>query len=691
MAIKSYSKYVYYFKSLGTCIFIFGGCWLVYQARETSQLLRSTLATNVLNLEQNQAHYIYLDSHQKDVYIYNNEDPAEGKPSLLNVVTKWWTSLNQSIAYRHFNVAKHGTKNQRTRAVYCLGALKHLQSWHYQHIAQMMDSRTAVALARIPDSDLRFFLKPPYHFVDKKLYEIIDQLYQLLVDMDKLCQSSHSCLIHFLHKKFYSSRKNLEFDHELSSTDFTATPTISWDEQLLMQCIEAIYHHTSIEQFSRNLADAHGLSALMEVKKKFADNIDVCVLLAKIISNLSMHSELLDVIFQSGWIGVLAAWSRHKDIRLAGPAARALFNLDEDANNGEKFPRRIYLLHPMNRTRTKPKADVVFIHGLLGGIFISWRQRDPDPSLKFVEPRSKESEDLLIKIVKEYPQEFLEDLAHDLQIREWKKIGHDYEIVLHDCPVSMNSLASGPFTCPGNEICTEYQENYLTRTECWPKDWLPNDVPSVRVIGINYDTSLSWWSPPCPIEILRSTISERSLEFTKKLVTAGVGKRPIIWVCHSMGGLLVKQMLVEESKTGDKHRLCDNTKGIIFYSTPHRGSHVATLKQTTQMLLWPSVEVQELREESPQLLKLHEEFKKMLEQYKMEIVSFSETKSTLVSALKVPLQIKFVLPESANPGVGEFYEIPQDHLSICKPASKHSFLYRKIVDVLKKMIADNNN
>lgn len=75
----------------------------------------------------------------------------------------------------------------------------------------------------------------------------------------------------------------------------------------------------------------------------------------------------------------------------------------------------------------------------------------------------------------------------------------------------------------------------------------------------------------------------------------------------------------------------------------------------------------------------------------MEIVSFSETKSTLVSALKVPLQIKFVLPESANPGVGEFYEIPQDHLSICKPASKHSFLYRKIVDVLKKMIADNNN
>lgn len=103
-------------------------------------------------------------------------------------------------------------------------------------------------------------------------------------------------------------------------------------------------------------------------------------------------------------------------------------------------------------------------------------------------------------------------------------------------------------------------------------------------------------------------------------MTAGVGKRPIIWACHSMGGLLVKQMLVEgikidlteklifkvnlninyvfyvEWRTGDKHNLLRNTKGIVFYSTPHRGSHIAAFNQTTQMLVWPSVEVQELRE-----------------------------------------------------------------------------------------------
>lgn len=55
-------------------------------------------------------------------------------------------------------------------------------------------------------------------------------------------------------------------------------------------------------------------------------------------------------------------------------------------------------------------------------------------------------------------------------------------------------------------------------------------------------------------------------------------------------------ILLIEWKTGDKHDICKNTKAILFYGTPHRGSHVAALKQMTQMLVWPTVEVQELRE-----------------------------------------------------------------------------------------------
>lgn len=55
-------------------------------------------------------------------------------------------------------------------------------------------------------------------------------------------------------------------------------------------------------------------------------------------------------------------------------------------------------------------------------------------------------------------------------------------------------------------------------------------------------------------------------------------------------------ILFIEWRNGDQNNICKNTRGIVFYSTPHRGSRVAALKQATQMVLWPSIEVQELRE-----------------------------------------------------------------------------------------------
>lgn len=72
----------------------------------------------------------------------------------------------------------------------------------------------------------------------------------------------------------------------------------------------------------------------------------------------------------------MAAWSRDEDIRLSAPAARALANLDLDDNKGEIYSQRIYPLHPLHRNRTQRKMDVIFIHGLLGGVFVTWRQRD---------------------------------------------------------------------------------------------------------------------------------------------------------------------------------------------------------------------------------------------------------------------------------------------------------------------------
>lgn len=52
----------------------------------------------------------------------------------------------------------------------------------------------------------------------------------------------------------------------------------------------------------------------------------------------------------------------------------------------------------------------------------------------------------------------------------------------------------------------------------------------------------------------------------------------------------------------------------------------------------------------------------------MRVVTFVETKSTVVTAMK--FNFLLVEPKSGNPGVGEYFEIPQDHLGICKPGNR---------------------
>lgn len=52
--------------------------------------------------------------------------------------------------------------------------------------------------------------------------------------------------------------------------------------------------------------------------------------------------------------------------------------------------------------------------------------------------------------------------------------------------------------------------------------------------------------------------------------------RPIIFVCHSLGGLVVKEALITSKSYVERHptlaTIAVNTMGIIFMGTPHRGS-----------------------------------------------------------------------------------------------------------------------
>jgi hypothetical protein len=53
-----------------------------------------------------------------------------------------------------------------------------------------------------------------------------------------------------------------------------------------------------------------------------------------------------------------------------------------------------------------------------------------------------------------------------------------------------------------------------------------------------------------------------------------IESRPLIFVGHSLGGLVIKQTLVLSSHRPMDLGILSSTKAVLFFGTPHRGSHV---------------------------------------------------------------------------------------------------------------------
>ena len=56
--------------------------------------------------------------------------------------------------------------------------------------------------------------------------------------------------------------------------------------------------------------------------------------------------------------------------------------------------------------------------------------------------------------------------------------------------------------------------------------------------------------------------------------------RPLIFVSHSLGGLLVKQALVEANLNPRYRCLKASTHGLVFFATPHRGGERAAVAES---------------------------------------------------------------------------------------------------------------
>ncbi|KAI0010316.1 hypothetical protein F4779DRAFT_316823 [Xylariaceae sp. FL0662B] len=216
----------------------------------------------------------------------------------------------------------------------------------------------------------------------------------------------------------------------------------------------------------------------------------------------------------------------------------------------------------------------------------------------------------------------------------------------------------------------------------WLKDFLPREAPEARILLFSYNSNVAFQTAAVGVR----EQAENLLNQLEKARTTD-RDRPLIFICHSLGGIIVKRALVHAKSDKSYEAIWKSTSGITFFATPHRGGNHAGVgsvvaKIACSILRNPGNNfMSALRTDSAFLDIITDDFRQLLEDF--QILSFYETQPL------GPFGI-VVNPKSAIlglPGTRE-KQIPLEanHSNICKFGSDKDPRYRQVADNLVKMI-----
>ncbi|VUC28080.1 unnamed protein product [Clonostachys rosea] len=158
------------------------------------------------------------------------------------------------------------------------------------------------------------------------------------------------------------------------------------------------------------------------------------------------------------------------------------------------------------------------------------------------------------------------------------------------------------------------------KTFMWIRDSLPSLLPGVRFIIYGYDTKL-------PGSKSIQAIPDLARSFIATLQAGDWALKSLIFLAHSLGGVLMKQSIVAlAGKQGDRQVL-DLIRGGVFFGVPSVGMTVQDLydmlgEQPNKILL------DCLSDKSPYVRKLEEDFERVSSR-RMRLVWAYETQETL--------------------------------------------------------------
>jgi protein SERAC1 len=159
----------------------------------------------------------------------------------------------------------------------------------------------------------------------------------------------------------------------------------------------------------------------------------------------------------------------------------------------------------------------------------------------------------------------------------------------------------------------------------WLCDSLPSEIPGTRIVIYGYDAQLYGSHTFQDLEALASLLRiDLQALATRESSDVQPRTKPLVFVAHSLGGLLVKEAMIQMKHDKNSQVLLDSIYGALFFGVPNEGMEISSLipmvkGQPNQALL------HSLGKESQILRNQCREFPKAFGYPDSEIVCFYET------------------------------------------------------------------
>ena len=162
----------------------------------------------------------------------------------------------------------------------------------------------------------------------------------------------------------------------------------------------------------------------------------------------------------------------------------------------------------------------------------------------------------------------------------------------------------------------------------------------------------------------------------------------IVFIGHSLGGLVVKQILRNAERDSGSNRRANEflsrVRRVVFLGTPQKGSFLATIARTLRIPIRPSAATRDLVLGNPHLVDLNHWYRKYSEDNKIENRVITEVQPKKVLGIALPDCVgTIVSARDADIGLSVVpIPVDTDHIGLTKPTNRDAEVYKHVRDFI---------